>query len=361
MRKQSRISLTILGMAFTLLCLTVRRADAHTLTNANASVTCSSYTMTVAGNGLSPSGSVIYSITGTNSSGTSQTVSGSIAVSPTDSNGDFQATVTVGIGPLNDNYTLSGTAELFATNSTETSGPIPITFMSGNSVACSPTTPPPPPPCVATATNSSNFNGTFVPAGTYLWFNANFTANHVPASGVTIDFTNGNISLSSGGKDYSIAVPNAKITFSPSATCSSTTFDSVTNTWMTTVPISGDDEVFLTGVAVPVPSGGLPGGANPVNFSGTYSSESSAPGLSINMKWSVAAYSHFTTDYNALQIKAGHQTACGPSNGDHAGTPEGSDNTDTQWKKYLVGGPRGGGGSNFTGSWSGTISIPICP
>jgi hypothetical protein len=213
---------------------------------------------------------------------------------------------------------------------------------------------------VATANNPSNFNGTSVPAGTYLWFNANFQANGVPSGGVTIDFTHGNISFTAGGISHSLAVPNAKITFSPSASCTSTTFDSVTNTWMTTVPVSGDDEVFLTGLAWPVPSGGLPAGANPVNFSGTYSSETKTAGLSIQMKWSVAAYSQLTTNYNALQVKAGHHTACGENNGDHAGTPEGVDNTNTPWKHYLVGGPRGGGGSNFTGSWSGTLSIAIC-
>jgi len=217
------------------------------------------------------------------------------------------------------------------------------------------------PACAATANNPSNFNGTSVPAETYLWFNANFQATNVPSGGATIDFTHGNISFTAGGTSYSLAVPNARVTFSSSASCTSTTFDSLTNTWMSTVPLSGDDEIFLTGLAWAVPSGGLPGGANPVNFSGTYSSETDAPGLSIQMKWSVAAYSKFTTDYNTLQVKAGHQTACGQNNGDHAGTPEGVDNTNTPWKQYLVGGPRGGGGSNFTGSWSGTLSIPICP
>jgi len=279
-----------------------------------------------------------------------KTVTGSIPLN-IDQSGNFTGSVTTSVGALTGNVSFSGTVTV------GDSGPVAITF-SPSTLSC-PT--PPPPPCVATATNSSNFNGTFVPGGSFLWFNANFTARNVPSSGVTIDFTQGNISFTAGGTPYSLAVPNAKITFSPSATCTSTTFDSVTNTWMTTVPISGDDEIFLTGLAWQVPAGGLPGGANPVNFSGTYSSETSAPGLSIQMKWSVAAYSSFTTDYNALQIKAGHQTACGMSNGDHAGTPEGVDSTNTPWKHFLIGGPRGGGGSNFTGSWSGTLSIPICP
>ena len=45
---------------------------------------------------------------------------------------------------------------------------------------------------------------------------------------------------------------------------------------------------------------------------------------------------------NAAQILAYHQSL-------HAGTP-----LNTQVQKSLIQGPRGGGGSNYTGSWSGT-------
>jgi hypothetical protein len=338
-------------------------ALANHLDSASASVVCNSYTLTVNASELfDPATFTIpYTITLTPSSGPAITITDTIAVTP-DANGNFTATVTKPLGPLTSNFSLSGTASLVETADGIVSidNTMDIAFSPSSSLTCQ-SSPPPPPPCTETATNSSNFNGTSVPGGSYIWFNANFKANHVPSTGVTIDFTNGNISFTAGGTPYSLPVPNAKITFSPSASCTSTTFDSITNTWMTTVPLSGDDEIFLTGLAWPVPTGGLPGGANPVNFSGTYSAESSAPGLSIEMKWGAAAYSNFTTDYNALQIKAGHQTACGMSNGDHAGTPEGVDNTNTPWKKYVVGGARGGGGSNFTGSWSGTLNITVCP
>jgi hypothetical protein len=346
------------------LALAASPANANQITSAAISANCNSYTITVAGSNLDiPNVTYIvnYTVNVTPSSSSPFSISDSIPVSP-DANLNFNASVTKGVGTLNDNFSLSGTATLVASDG-ETFNNVAIVF-TPNPLNCGTTItppPPPPPPCTATATNSSNFNGTSVPAGSYIWFNAHFKANNVPSSGTIIDFTNGNISFTAGGTSYSLSVPNAKITFSASASCTSTTFDTVTNTWMTTVPISGDDEIFLTGLAWPVPSGGLPGGANPVNFSGTYSSETNAPGLSIQMQWSAAAYSSFTTDYNALQIKAGHQTACGQSNGDHSGTPEGVDNTNTPWKKYLVGGPRGGGGSNFTGSWSGTLSINICP
>ena len=343
----------ILAIAFVLLAGLAVPASAHELVSAQVTPGCGSYTITFTSIDLATADNytITWTINGLGPTAISNSVSfGNVS-------GTFTNSVTGSFPTLTGSFTPSGSAT-FVDHSNGETNTVLISF-SPSSITCP--GPPPPPPCQQSATNSSNFNGTSVPAGTYIWFNAHFKANNVPSGGVTIDFTNGNISFTAGGTPYSLAVPKAKITFSSSTTCSSTTFDTATGTWVTKVPISGDDEIFLTGLAWPVPTGGLPGGANPVNFSGTYSSESSAPGLSIEMQWSAAAYSTFTTDYNALQIKAGHQTACGPSNGDHAGTPEGVNSSNTPWKKYLVGGPRGGGGSNFTGSWSGTLNITICP
>lgn len=347
MRKCAVFFALLLG----LLAALAYRTVAHELVSAQVSPNCSGYSITFNSINLSPTDN--YTITWTINGLGPTVVTGSVSF--TGVSGTYTNTVPESMAMPSGSFTPYGTATFTDKTSGETNT-VDLSF-SPTSFTCAP---PPPPPCEDSATNSSNFNGTAVAAGSYIWFNAHFKANNVPKSGVTIDFTKGNISFSAGGTHYSLAVPNAKITFSASASCTSTTFDSVTNTWMTTVPISGDDEIFLTGLAWPVPSGGLPGGANPVNFSGTYSSETSSPGLSIEMQWGAAAYSRFTTDYNMLQVKGGHQTACGLSNGDHAGTPEGVDNTNTQWKHYVEGGARGGGGSNFTGSWSGTLNIPIC-
>ncbi len=351
-----RKSLLALGPVIICLVGFVVPANAHEVTSASATVSCSGYSIEFQYVDLNTTDS--YTISWTINGLGPTTVSSSFNFSSSASgnfsnNSGSQSFSTLTGGP----FSPSGTAT-FVDHTTGETNTLSISF-SPSGLTCP--GPPPPPPCQASATNSSNFNGTSVPAGTYIWFNANFKANGVPSSGVTINFTNGNISFTAGGISHSLAVPKAQITFSPSATCSSTTFDSATDTWITTVPVSGDDEIFLTGLAWPVPSGGLASGANPVNFTGTYSSTTDAPGLSIQMVWSAAAYSTFTTNYNALQVKAGHQTACGQTNGYHAGTPEGVDSTNTPWKDYLVGGPRGGGGSNFTGSWSGTLNIPICP
>ena len=83
-------------------------------------------------------------------------------------------------------------------------------------------------------------------------------------------------------------------------------------------------------------------------FSGT-------PGLKIQWQWAAAVYriAMFGADYNALGVKpVDDNKASVYQNSDHAGTPE-------NFRRDVIGGARGGGGSNFTGSYSGTAaSLP---
>jgi hypothetical protein len=136
----------------------------------------------------------------------------------------------------------------------------------------------------------------------------------------------------------------------------SITFDAGTNTWINTVPASGNvDNIFFDGMALPVPTAGLPGGGVTPVWNGTFST--SIPNVNIQWAWGAAIFTHFTTAYNSLNVKATHQNWCGGNNGDQAGTPE-----NTADQSGLVGGATGGGGPNFTGSRSGTFSItPVCP
>jgi hypothetical protein len=77
---------------------------------------------------------------------------------------------------------------------------------------------------------------------------------------------------------------------------------------------------------------------------------SDTPGVKVQWQWAAAAYTSFGTDDNTLGVKP----ADGFGGSDHAGTPE-------NYKHFVTGGARGGGGSNFTGSYSGTGSINPCP
>ena len=114
---------------------------------------------------------------------------------------------------------------------------------------------------------------------------------------------------------------------------------------MTTVPASFADDVFLSGLAFHVPAGGLPAGEK-VTWHGTISG--SAP-FSMQWKWGAAVYTSFD-DYNSIGVKPVHSTSLDSyPNGDQAGTPENK-------KSNVIGGARGGGGSNWTGSWSSTAS-----
>jgi hypothetical protein len=119
------------------------------------------------------------------------------------------------------------------------------------------------------------------------------------------------------------------------------------------VPLSGSDEIFLAGVGFPVPAN-FQAGINSVTWNGTFSTDT--PGVHLSWKWGAAVYKCFPTDYNLLYVKPSHQNACNFNNGDHAGTPE-----NQHFQQCVTGGARGGGGSNFTGSWSGTATVtPVC-
>jgi hypothetical protein len=75
----------------------------------------------------------------------------------------------------------------------------------------------------------------------------------------------------------------------------------------------------------------------------------------VQWKWAAAVYpaAHFSTDYNALSVKPVDDNSNSQyKNSDHAGTPE-------AFKSYVIGGATGGGGSNYTGGYSGTASVTL--
>ena len=200
----------------------------------------------------------------------------------------------------------------------------------------------PPSNCGTETEIGSNFNGNSIAGGNTIWFNSNMRlTSAIPSGGLTIFFTGQTIT----GTDFTSSVPDSEVIFSPSATTATTTFDTTNNMWVTTVPTSSADEVFLSGLAYQVPSAGLQGGENPVTWHGTISG--SAP-FSMSWKWGAAVYTSFG-DYNSIGVKPVHGASDAYNNSDHAGTPENE-------KSFVIGGARGGGGSNWTGSWSATAS-----
>jgi hypothetical protein len=195
---------------------------------------------------------------------------------------------------------------------------------------------------------SSNFNGTPIPGGDWIWFNAVLNVHGLGSAPVTIGFMS-SITFSVDGVLYIVPVPSALITFSPAVTVATTSFTG--GMVVTTLPLSHlAGNQLLDGVAIQVPSpNGFPGGIQPVTWQGTFFSMT--PGITVQWQWAAALYTFFNADYNQLGVKpVDDNQASLYQNSDHAGTPE-------FFKQFVTGGARGGGGSNFTGSYSGTAAV----
>ena len=191
---------------------------------------------------------------------------------------------------------------------------------------------------------ASNFNGTAINAGSTVWFNSVLKVSGLGNSPVTIHVDQGTITSSA----FTVNTPNADITFSPTATTATTTFDGATNTWTTTVPSNAGGNTFLDGVGLFAPNG-LPRGLNPVTWSANFTTDTA--GVSLQWQWAAAVYTSFSSDLSALNVKPVDSNSLSQyQNSDHAGTPE-------AFRSAVVGGARGGGGSNWTGSYSGTVSV----
>ena len=194
---------------------------------------------------------------------------------------------------------------------------------------------------------TSEFNGTAIPAGDTIWFNSVVKVHGLHSDPVTIGFT-GSVSFTVDDTPYFISVPSAIVTFAPDVQVATTTY--CNGTWITNVPLSHlAGNVFLDGFALQAPfPDGFPGGIKNITWQGTFYSVT--PGLTVQWQWAAAVYTNFTFDYNALGVKpVDDNSASAYQNSDHAGTPE-------NYRPYVTGGARGGGGSNYTGSYSGTGS-----
>ena len=193
---------------------------------------------------------------------------------------------------------------------------------------------------------ASNFNGTSIPGNSTIWFSSVIKPSLHGACPATVKLINQAIKSSK----FNLAVPNSEIHFVAGACPATTVYQN--GVWVTTVGCDFTGNIFLSGLAYKVPAAGLPGGINPVTWSGTFTTDTA--GVTMNWLWAAAVYTTFATDNNAIGVKPVDGNQCTSYlNSDHAGTPE-------NYKPYVIGGARGGGGSNWTGSLSGTLSIAPC-
>jgi hypothetical protein len=210
-----------------------------------------------------------------------------------------------------------------------------------------------------TSTITGNFNGTAIAEGDYVWFTGVLTVKGLGSSPTQLFVSHPSITFTANSKTYYLKVPSSVISFSSSNTTASTDFTQLKplflgKGWKTELPSSGlAGNDLMTAVEFAVPAGGLPGGIKNVSFTATFSSYT--PGLTVNWQWAAAAYTSFDTDYNSVGVKpVDDNKASIYKNSDHAGTPE-------NFKTFVTGGATGGGGSNFTGSYSATGSCALQP
>jgi hypothetical protein len=210
-----------------------------------------------------------------------------------------------------------------------------------------------------TSTITGNFNGTAINEGDYIWFTGVLTVKGLGSSPTTVYVSHASITFTADSKTYVVNVPSSAITFSSATSIATTDYVqlkplSLGKGWRTKLQSSGlAGNDLMTAVEFAVPAGGLPGGIQNVAFTATFSSF--ATGLTVNWQWAAAVYTSFDADYNDLGVKpVDDNKASKYQNSDHAGTPE-------NFKSFVTGGAAGGGGSNYTGSYSATGSCALTP
>jgi hypothetical protein len=252
-----------------------------------------------------------------------------------------QTSVSPGQGfVFSQNYTLTSNNIGSLTNTatatvTPTSGPSANSTSSAVTIVTTPT---------VTKSICCNFNSQ-CPSNGWLWCNANInctpgTSGDIHCSGAYIKITG------KSGKVYTYAVPDCDIIFTKCTTGSSS-FNGAQ--WTTTCPTSGDNQIFLSGCAIPWNSDFA--GAQNVCWTGNFSCTT---GTSFNWQWGAACYNGSTPNCGSVSVKSCHTVPCGYNSGDQAGTPE-------NCKSYCVAGGTGGGASNCTGSWSSTGYCSLNP
>ncbi len=192
-----------------------------------------------------------------------------------------------------------------------------------------------PPSGTAIPGSPVSWNSFSAPPGSVVWINAHISnPGNVPTNTITtVDFTG--VSLVVNTTTY--ALPNGQIVFNP-ATSTPTTVVNADGSWTTTVnPTTGGD-IFFVGQAIPVDSN-MENGHTCSTLS--FATNSSDAALTFQWQWGAAVYTSWPGNAaaNTEPVHAAQQ----------AGAP-----LNAAVQADLIQGPRGGGGSNFTGSWSGT-------
>src|SRR5258706_13776835 len=163
--------------------------------------------------------------------------------------------------------------------------------------------------CTELSAIELSFNPAPIAEGNVIWFHSAMSVNGPGSDPATIFLTDATISFTANGTSYRLPVADTRITFDPSVTEATTSFDAASNRFTTVVPNGLSGRAFASGLAFPVPEGGLPEDLGAVTWSASFSTDT--PGVSAEWQWAAAVYTRFKSDYNALGIRP----VDGPSQG----------------------------------------------
>jgi uncharacterized repeat protein (TIGR01451 family) len=217
----------------------------------------------------------------------------------------------------------------------------------------------PPPTCPAGSTGGSieaKFNGTKVNSGEYVYFNSVLKPHH-PIVGTVITFMNQKIKVKlENGKEEILTPPNSKIEFFATAKHGEGSTEFNGTEFVTRVPVF-NGKAFEDNIFAGAFNWKIPAGVQIANAEVTWEADITVPaGVELQWQWAAAVYSTLP-GYNEMEIKPLHSTNEDKyNNGDQAGTPE----NPTVQANHTEG-ARGGSGSNYTGSYSGTVACPDPP
>jgi len=346
--------LGIWGAIWALVAIFTTAAIAQEITsNPAATVTCQGFNITFPVDNLFSSNTgadftIEYNFTATCGS-TTKSFPGFVSFTRTS---EAETITAQGTWSLSGGCTVTGSASLFGTNCGLNCGgnvfyhSYPINF-NGSAVAtvnCPSFACVIPPSGTAIPGNPVSWNGFTAPAGSVVWINAHLDPKNVPTNTITtVAFTG--VTLVVNSTTY--ALPNGTVVFDPTVSTPMTVVNP-DGSWTTTVNPATSGDIFFDGQAIPVDSNMQNGGHGNTTSTLSFSTNSTDNALDFSWQWSAAVYTSWPGNAaaNIEPVQA---------NGLHAGAPQ-----NTAVQKTLIQGPRGGGGSNFTGSWSGT-GTGICP
>jgi len=202
--------------------------------------------------------------------------------------------------------------------------------------------------------NSSSNQGT----ATTLWLNIHTKllggSSGLPHNGDFIMFAGGVISLNNVSSNPTVTnspIPRGKIIADNTVSAPATIYDAAKNMWITRVPVGyTTSNIFISAAIINSSNGfSVSGGGKSSAISGQWVSNR---GAQFTSQWfyGLACYQ---PQFNYLDVDSTNEVRPINSGGQQAGTP-------TTENAQLVAGGSGGGGSNYTGSYSSTEHFTGC-